>query len=960
MSALLQSRRWKEVPPMPRQPVPTIDLESLMKAGTSARIHNPLLDLQNKESVVEMSRRDAEAKEIDNILSKHGNTFPLSPIDHYSVERKKFLSLHHGIDKTPTRVFHGVEDPGETLNLKPAFGDVAVFRKSIHTGIVQKRESRIFPNEFLFAKPKNTYEYYLKHLTLYVHALHMLRETDKRTFTSYLDDFFLIIKAIRQRPAFHAKLVGMFEYKKLVLCYLLFDRQHHLALMLAINVFPNVVPDMLDRWLVTGVMELYTFQEVNTANLKILESYRQAVQEYSHNREKLERMSKVKKRRENLVPGPIAMKEIRIEALVSTIIEYYQSDKNIVMSAWELTQLIRLAKRRLKSHGLMILIPLVLKYFYQYDAKMYSAENKTMFFYDWWIWKYKIEGFQMAMYYIKSFVDIGEYEKAQSIAETIKSMPPKPIKGLTGSSRDIACALKGLLVDERGLSDLLLVVFDGFGTVHIKKSNKADQGKPKYAKLRLMLAEHVVKSAKTRDDKSADAATAMLGSLTCRMQSLTVMAIIRRLDGVNVSLAIGWITRNYYGFDKEAQKSAFAWLTENLVKNRNGCVHFIQDYSFKDPVTVSRLVHLISRQLAGKESDRKYILDAAQKHILSTGNAKAIGSLLITASQGPEMPVLSSFGPQSPTACARMVTRFIKSIKQTPDMDIPALVPFLFKVAQLLNSRKMEQMLWKEVLRHGIDVDQQILKLSLGVRLGQGDRNKDTLELLYHALCLKANFEESGQTEQPLLTSGADSSHFGSGSLAALYMTILNGANHAGAYDAVELLANFMLNSGELSNRSFGSLASIWLDSTGFSKSSSRDDVQRVWNALGSYVGPKAAAASNREEYCLNRNHYHSVIEALIRQGDVEGAWNMIQVELRKALIKPDLKTFYTLTSPLASNSQLWSIGKTMVQRFAMHYPEIVKEALQDRSNTPIVQALLRMSLKEADGATLSNTAHIK
>ncbi|KAJ2397283.1 hypothetical protein GGI23_003593 [Coemansia sp. RSA 2559] len=90
-------------------------------------------------------------------------------------------------------------------------------------------------------------------------------------------------------------------------------------------------------------------------------------------------------------------------------------------------------------------------------------------------------------------------------------------------------------------------------------------------------------------------------------------------------------------------------------------------------------------------------------------------------------------------------------------------------------------------------------------------------------------------------------------------------------------------------------------------------------------------------------------MEALIRQGDVEGAWSVLQAEMRKALIKPDLNTFYTLISPLASNSQLWSIGKTMVQRFAKNHPEIMKEALNDRSNTPIVQAMLRMSLKLVD-----------
>ncbi|KAJ1905631.1 hypothetical protein LPJ81_001819 [Coemansia sp. IMI 209127] len=938
------------MPPSPKQPVPSFDLDSLMKSNPGVHVHNPLLQLENNGNLAETSRKDVEAKKVEGLLEKYGATFPLSPVDLYGEERKRFLSLHHGIDKTITRCFHRIEDAGDTVNLKHAFGDVAVFRKTLHTGITQRREAKMYPNEFMFVKPKTQTDYYLNHLTLYIHALHMLREADKEKFRSYLDDFFLIIKAIRQRSPIHAKLVDMVEFKKLILGYLLFDRQESLALTLAINLFPNVVPEMLDRWLVTGVMELYSFQEGDRESSKILEAHRKTVKEYKEVHNGFDHLSRVKKRRANVIPGPVAIKEMRTEALIATIIEYYQSDNTIVMSAWEIIHLIKVIKRRLGSQGLKVVIPFVLKYFYEYTPNMYCAENKTAFFYDWWIWMYKYEGFQLVMYYIKAFVDLKEYQMAYSIAETIETMPPKTIEGLVGNSCDIARALKWLLVEGDKFSTLRDAIFDGFGATYIKKTASHDEWKPKYAKLRLTLAEQIVNFVKASDDQSADAATAMLGSMTRRMQSLTAMAIIRRLDSVNMNLAVGWITRNFYSFDKEAQKSVFAWLTENLVKNRSGCVRFIGDYSFKDPVTVVRLVHLISRQLV-KEADRRYILDEAQKHIFSTGNPKAIGSLLITASQGPSMSAISSSDPQSPTSCARMVARFIKSIKPTADMDISALVPFLFKVAQLLNSRRMEQLLWKEVLRHGIDVNQQILKLSLKTRLGLGDRNEDTLELLHYALRLKSDFEESGQEEQPQLAGEADNDQFGSSSLAALYMTILNGANHAGALDAVELLATFMLESGKLSNRSFGSLASIWLDSAGFSARSSRDEVKRVWNIIGLHVGKEAATAHGREEYYLNRNHYHSVMEALIRQGDLEGAWNVLQAEMRKALIRPDLNTFYTLISPLASNSQLWSIGKTMVQRFAKNHPEIVREALHDRSNTPIVQAMLRMSLKEADEA---------
>ncbi|KAJ2555124.1 hypothetical protein EV175_002356 [Coemansia sp. RSA 1933] len=918
-----------------------------MKSNAGTNVHNPLLHILGKKGeVTSAPNNDAEANENAEILKKYGPTFPLSPVHTYILEKDRFLLMHRGIAKTPTRYFHGLENPGDTINLKHAFGHVAVFRKILHTGRALKNDNRDYPNEFMFAKPQNTHVYYMNHLTLYIHALHMLRETEKDTFRRSLDDFFLIIKSIRQRSAIHIKLVDMFEFKKLVLAYIVFAKQSLIAVTMAINLFPNVLPEVLDRWLVTGVMELHTLQEIDKSNAKVLESYRKTVKEHKDSVNGFENMSRVQKRKAKVIPGPTAIKEIRTEFLVSAIIDYYQSDPNIVMTGWEVVHLISLAKNRLGANGLKAIIPHVLKYYYQDSPTAYSAVNKAAFFYDWWVWMYKIDGFQAALCYIKAFDDIGEHGMARSIAETVESMPPKTIEGLVGTSSEIIGAFKKLFAECNGFDELRKEVYCAFGVDTITKRNKEDEGKPKYAKLKLALAEKIVKFVRTGDKMGADATTAMLGSLSRRMQPLTVMAIARRLDSSNMNHATEWITRSFYGFDKEAQKSAFAWLTDNLVKSRDGYSRFISDYSFKDPVTVAQLVNLLSRQLVN-DADRRFILGEARKHVLSTGNAVAIGSLLVTASKGHNVPALSSFGLQSPTSCAQMVTKFVKSIKPKPNMNVAALVPFLFKVAQLLNSQRLEHMLWKLVLRHGIEVDQQMMKLSLGVRLGNGDRNEDTLELLHSALCLESELEDTSQDENPLLESDASNSHFGSGGLAALYMTILNGANHVGSLEAVELLAKFMLKNKELSNRSFGSLASIWLDAAGFSENSSRDEVQRVWNIVVSHVGPSAAAKHKREEFHINRNHYHSAIEAFIRQGDMESAWNMIQVEMRKALIRPDLKTFYTLTSPLASNSQLWSIGKTMVQRFNAAHPEIVKAALSDRSNTPIVQALLRMSLKE-------------
>ncbi|KAJ2520959.1 hypothetical protein H4217_001696 [Coemansia sp. RSA 1939] len=612
-----------------------------------------------------------------------------------------------------------------------------------------------------------------------------------------------------------------------------------------------------------------------------------------------------------------------------------------------------MAKTRLGTRGLMSLIPIVLRYFYEYDGRSNSVDNAVDFYYDRWVCELSVGGFEIVLHYIMAFIELGDYEKACSVVVTIENMPPKPIKGPEGNSRDIAGVLKYILSADID-STICDVFFDGFGKIEIGNAAGPTIEKPKYAVLRLKLADLIVKFATARVDKDSDAATSVLSAMSHRLQPLTTMAIVRQLNRISTRNAAGWITRNFYKFDMEAQKTAFAWLTTNLLEDKNACSQFISYYSFSDLNTVSRLVHLVLRHPLDEKTDERYILDLALQHIPRNGNAKAIGSLLIAMAKGPVSSHLSSFNLQSLTSCGWMTAGLLSSITQIKDLDISTLIPYMFKAAQLLNSSNLEQILWKEVLRHGIDVGQSILKPSLAMRFGRGNPNETTLELVRHALCLSTEPEEIHETEQLATEDNVSDNHLSSNSLAALYVVILNGANHAGAFDAVELLANFMLDNSDLSDRSFGSLASIWLDSAGFSKQSSNDNVQRVWNIIKSYTGPEIAAKRMREEYHINRNHYHSVIEALIRQGDVEGAWFMICFEMRKALIKPDLKTFYTIISPLASSSQLWSLGKDMVQRFNRQHPEIVKEALNDRSNRPILQALLRMSLKSTSGTNMS------
>ncbi|KAJ1932711.1 hypothetical protein EC988_009364 [Linderina pennispora] len=239
----------------------------------------------------------------------------------------------------------------------------------------------------------------------------------------------------------------------------------------------------------------------------------------------------------------------------------------------------------------------------------------------------------------------------------------------------------------------------------------------------------------------------------------------------------------------------------------------------------------------------------------------------------------------------------------------PNLLSYLFRAALSLQATGAERLLRKEMLRHGLMPDLHTLQAMMSLRLTLRYQ-LDTAVLIIERVLRDVPMESAW----------------------SVYMAMLDGLNRAAMPGAVEDLAIYLLDHADLTLRTFGALASVWLDTTGFNPQASTDDVRRVWNILASQT-----------RFTLNRNHYHAVIEACVRKGDVNAAWNIIQVEMRE--VRPDLQTFYTLVSPLAKNSKLWPIGKAAVAKFNAAHPEIVRSAMEDKTNTIKVKALLHFAL---------------
>ncbi|KAI9501878.1 hypothetical protein GGI25_000242 [Coemansia spiralis] len=941
LPVLLQSRRWKEKVYIPVQKPPAFDLETLIKAVPDIKVHNPLLEIERKEKDEAVMRKKKQQEAFERWIPSKMGTYPLPYEQQYEYARAEFLRMHDGIDRTPTRVYSEVKDYGNITNPKTAFGSVYPFKPVNERSRLREIDNPIFDKEFHFVKPPRVgSEYYLNHLQLYVDAMRMFQLSDPEKYALYLNDFYLIIKAIRQRPVLHAKLIAGIQYKKLIMAHFLTCGQPYMALGVAVDYIPKSVPDTVDRWLIVKLLSLELMVSSDKEQRQALLDFNELADRRREAEKKVKKPAK-KNRLDDLDKRGFE-REFRLEILTRAIVEYYLDQPTMVLTDWELIRLIACTKERYAKHGLKRLLPLVLKCYYGGDSREFSDTDKVELFYTNKITGKGYASLQVAMQYLEAFIDTGNIEEARNIALTMADMPSNPIKGLLGTSKEIACAICMLFDQHKYAPELLRTTLKELGKPWVESGMSSGR----YSELRLRMAEAIVKYTTDRKYKPADAATRMLGALTHRLQSLTAMAIIRRFSGIEMNHAIAWASRNFYGFDAEAKNAVFMWLSEEITKNRALFGNFVKNHTKSDPVTTAQFVYLISRRLWEKEADRRYILGAAQERVLKTDNAKAIGTLLVGVAQGPDTPVLSPFGPQSPTVRSKTVARFIKSIDATKNLNISELLPYLFKVAHTLNSGKADRLLWKEILRHGADIERQILKQSLAMRLGACDRSDRTLELLENAFKSTPVAEESESAQYTLPEDGGEGSYTTANSPLALYMAILNGANRAGILNAVELLAEYMLESGKLSSRSFGSLASIWLDAAGFSRESSRVEIQRIWNTLNAYIGPDARIEQRRtEEYSFNRNHYHAAIEAYVRQGDVDAAWHVIQIDMRRASLAPNLMTLYTLASPLASNNKLWTIGKATVARFNKHYPNIVKEALKDSSNTLIVQALLRQAL---------------
>ncbi|KAJ2502656.1 killer toxin resistant protein [Coemansia sp. RSA 1972] len=894
-------------PPEPKITLPVFDLSNIKAMHPGIKIHNPLVDIEIKEKEAASNRQRQVAAGIRQTLLKTRGTHPLPLKKEYLSKREHFLSTHGGIERTPTRKFIQHECHDTKLNLKSAFGISRIFFP-LQSNFTMYGEDLSYTTEFNFNRGARDYLELMELLGLYVRFMHSAQSSVRKV---YQDDFFLIMKAIRQREKGHRKLMERSDFMQHIMTYLLVCDQPHLAMYLAREYLIKAPVRSLYRWQIARLLNNPRLYLPNLTEISNMEGMEKGTVPVHYNIDV----------------------EYRFNLVAQSIHNYYRHNPRITLTDTELIHLIRCFEARKIKSMLRDMLPLVIKRFINGKDMELSEATRIQLFYDSDIMVPKLEDFQVVMRYAHALLESDSVASCLQMLHTVADMPGKPCGDLYGNTQDVARALVLLLEsdDARATTKYILHVL---GTNDVENVKASDEDN-------IVLCTWLLDTiARSTLKPHVSRALSKLASLPMNLLSpheVTSTIEFQKRRGPNMALT--WVADNIQMLNAESQSTAFKWLTKILAADLDVIVRFVTLYAKSSPVKCAQFVHVLCRRLWERESDRRHILAAAFSAIAMHKDAEATGVLLVTAAMGPETPVLSPFGPQSIRERSKVVVKLVNrmgSVVQARSVD---LMPYLFKVASALGAKNTEQMLWKELLRQGIEPDWRMLQSAISLRTSNRLDYKQTMELIMHVMHvypIEANGSESALEALP-----ADRS--------VLYLSILKGLSNCGMTEPFELLAHEMLNSPSLKARTFASLALTWLEMLGHTSTASSSSIRHVWNILKTKAANFVPSSQYDAVIKLDRTHFHAVVEAYVRVGDVSSAWNVIHDEMPQQGFVPELATFYTLVVPLASTSKLWPVGKSVVAKFNVHYPEIVRRAVEDKTNTLIVKALLRQALSDLD-----------
>ncbi|KAJ1951103.1 hypothetical protein EC988_004147, partial [Linderina pennispora] len=543
---------------------------------------------------------------------------PLSLEAEYEQRSIQFLKAHGGIQATVTRMYQGVVGPEEALNIKRVFGVVKVFVPFREQEYREPMERR-FRGEFAFQKPTLSYTYYVELLQLYVRMLYGLGTAERQ---KYFRDFYLIIKALRQRPQIHRKVLGLSQFKTLVMQYFLIVGQPNLALFAATDLLPKGYMGIVPRWAVVRLLGIEAL--------------------YAGDAEKLQEIHDVE--HGSMPTSPLSDREYRYNLLAQAVFRYYNGR---TVTDLEFVRLVRMAEKREMPGELMDFLPHVLVRFARGPQELPPA-TQTALVHEPRASEWQADGLQLAVRYVLAFVRLGRMGHARKLLYTLADMPAKPVDGERGDSQRLARSLLALL--DANASDLVVLALE-----HLARNDLETAHEPMTrAQFKAHLVEEIARRLSEGQLEAGHAATALLCSVSGRLSQFTAMAMANRLYRETPVLGVAWVAAHFRAMDSKAQDEAMRFSVRAFQRRPPLLRQFLAHSATVMPEETARFVHVLSRRMWENESDRFAILTKAFKEIALTECAPAVGTLLLSAALGPESPMLTSLGAPAPASRAAL------------------------------------------------------------------------------------------------------------------------------------------------------------------------------------------------------------------------------------------------------------------------------------------------------------------
>ncbi|KAJ2724893.1 hypothetical protein GGI07_001642 [Coemansia sp. Benny D115] len=956
-SASRQSRRWVNVVKSSQFLVDTI------RKQVPKEPHNPF-----KNENFGDARKKGTTMEPRPVLSFQGEPgtesfYPPSLEDDYKRAWSAFLKAYCGILDTPTRKYHDEVWNCGPINIVKALRPVDIFHPyTKKTTTELQHEVPLFSNEFMFSKGGYSVSKFIGLLSLYTRMLSQLPKSARKP---YLDHFYYIVKAIRQNPAEHSVLIREPVYMELVMEYFIVANQPFLSVFVAKELSQTVPIEAfhrnhMQRLLDTEILQSYPQKWV----MRLFVNYDRATGLCS----KPLSEETIEKLKSNY------MQEYHLNRLMSYIFDYY-SLPGLVMTDIEISSMIQGLEVANKTKELMDMIPIIILRLHRGPNHKLATHERVDLFYNDKALKWKMSDMSLIAMYTRAFMRIDRSDLALRFLEAVKSMPPKPLEEYSGNTAEFAGALHAVLLTAPVNSSLPISSLTQFVG---KGKNRNDNMPLEPVPYKAVLAQEIVSHAAKDNQKFAGALTSLLSSISGRLSTFTAVAIAEKLGKDSPVAALEWIGRNLLLMRPDAQKRICTWMACLMAKNRTAFIGNFCTASTNSPSEMARLASIMGRSMWGNEVDRRHLIADIFMRMLDERNNLAVGILLCTVANGTDAPIKSKHGYQSAKYRAQTLSEYFKKLDFS-NMDADILLQYMIPAVSTLGAQTAEKRLWREVLRRGLDPGLYAIKSSLAYKLRNRLDMRNTIGLVEQAINRTPLSNSSNRAdmsadalldvEDQVLADNANPDSYDPNEALAetqtksqtvwrFYVSILNGLNHAGLFDAVSYMAFYMLKTHSCTLRTFRAVASILLDSTGFNPDTSSDDILRTWtllNDVGQGICDRHNAESGQTQAVFNLNNYHAAIEACVRKDNLDMAWDFILAEMPKANLKPNKMTLYTLISHLSTNEKMWPISKRTVSKFNEYYPQIITEALQDSDMSLTTRALLSTVLNSSKMSSLTS-----